>query len=175
MKNRRKRYYIDSVVQGVLLRRIVLHWFIFFALASVLMPLWHVMQTATFSKPFGSLLIEGWKETLPVLLLLGAMLPIFVWDTLKLSHRFAGPMYRIHQTIRGLIAGEDFRPIRLRPGDFWKDMAADFNCMVQRLASQAAKGQPLPERDAADADRYGSDTDALVEANGSGTPKHAHG
>ncbi|MFO7907064.1 MAG: hypothetical protein R6U98_30690 [Pirellulaceae bacterium] len=166
MKNRRKRRYVDSAVQGALLKRIVLHWFLFFAIAFFALPLWHVIQAAEFSQSFTSMILEGWRESVPALLLLVAMLPIFVWDTLQLSHRFAGPMYRIHATIRSLIAGETFHPIRLRKGDFWTDVATDFNTMVEQLSARPANSEPLPAPSTADTSQRHGDADALAEVNG---------
>ncbi|MFW6114236.1 MAG: hypothetical protein ACOC7K_00680 [bacterium] len=164
MNNRRKKHFIDSAVQGALLKRIVQHWFVFFTVAFFALPLWHVMQMTDFSQSLGSLLVEGWRASIPTLLLLVAMLPIFVWDTLKLSHRFAGPMYRIHGTIRSLIAGEEFQPIRLRGGDFWKDVAADFNTMVEQLRSQTTDSEPSTAPQPANTSQP-SGADALAEAD----------
>jgi hypothetical protein len=61
------------------------------------------------------------------------MLPIFIVDTIKLSNRFAGPIYRLRLTIRSLAEGETFRPLRFRDFDFWQGLADDFNMMVDRL------------------------------------------
>ncbi len=136
MRNRRKRYFIDSAVQGALLRRILLHWLIFFAMTALTLPLWRLMSGAEIAGPFSTMLFRSWQDTAPVLVILAVMIPIFVWDTVKFSNRFAGPMYRLHRTIQSLKNGETFRPIRLRKGDFWEDLAADFNAMVERLAQQ---------------------------------------
>ena len=137
MKNIRKKKYIDSAVQGAMARRIIQHWLTFFAVLFVLLPLWRLIQTGSLSAPFSTMIIESWKETLPVLLILAAMIPIFVWDTIKLSHRFAGPMYRFQKTIQSLAAGEEVAPIRLRKGDFWHNVADDFNAMLQRVNARA--------------------------------------
>ena len=61
------------------------------------------------------------------------MLPVFIVDTIKLSHRFAGPIYRLRQTIR--IAGRRrarYQPMKFRDFDFWQGLAEDFNQMVER-------------------------------------------
>jgi len=136
MQNRRKRKVIDSVVQGAIGRRIALHWLIFFAMAFFTLPLWNIISGMQFSGSFSSLLARGWMETAPVLVILLAMLPIFVWDTVKFSHRFAGPMYRFHQTVKSLAAGEDVPPIRLRKGDFWTEVADDFNSLIKSLTEE---------------------------------------
>ena len=136
MRNRRRKRFIDSAVQGAISRRIARHWIIFLAMVFMVLPLWRLMLATEFTGSFSALIFRSWLETLPVLVVLIAMLPIFVWDTVKLSHRFAGPMYRFHKTLKSLAAGEEVRPIRLREGDFWTEFADDFNTMVQRLARE---------------------------------------
>jgi len=148
MSNRRKKQFVESAVQGALLRRIVLHWLLFFTIAFFALPLWSMIQTADFSRPFASLMWQSWFETAPVFLLLIALLPLFAWDTITLSNRFAGPIYRLHKTIRSLGAGEGFRPIKLRKGDFWTDLADDFNDMVERWNAENETDESDAETDA---------------------------
>jgi hypothetical protein len=62
------------------------------------------------------------------------MLPVFIMDTIKLSHRFAGPIYRLRGVIRGLAQGEAYKPVQFREFDFWQEMAADFNTMVEKIS-----------------------------------------
>ena len=133
MRNRRSKQFIDSAVQGELIARILFHWLLFFAATLLALPLWRIMVSTGFTKPFFSLMLDGWMEMAPIWILLLAMFPVFAWDTVTFSHRFAGPMVRFRNTIRRLAAGEHVPPIRLREGDFWKEMADDFNLMLARL------------------------------------------
>jgi hypothetical protein len=136
MRPRRRKKFIDSAVQGALIRRIVLHWLVFFTIAFFTLPLWQLMRGGEFLKPFAILMMDSWAESAPVFAILIALLPLFVWDTVVLSNRFAGPVYRLHTTIRKLTAGEEVPPIRLRKGDFWTKLADDFNLMVERLSAE---------------------------------------
>ena len=89
------------------------------------------------SNPFRSLeehAQQVWWTHGPFLLVLFFMLPVFIVDTLKLSHRFAGPIYRLRQTIRSLAKGGKFTPMKFRDFDFWQGLADDFNQMVERLS-----------------------------------------
>lgn len=142
MKSRRKKHFVDPAVQGALIRRLVLHWLIFLTMTFFTLPLWRIWSTGNIFTPFPALMIESWEETAPVFLVLIAMLPIFVWDTVKLSHCFAGPMYRFQRTIQDLAAGEEVRPIRLRKGDFWTGFAEDLNRMMERLAAERRQDAP---------------------------------
>ena len=134
MSNRRKKQFIDSAVQGALVRRIILHWLIFFTMTVLALPLWRLLSAADFSTPFMKQMLDGWAAAAPTLIILIAMLPLFVWDTVTLSNRFAGPMYRLHKAIRNLATDEEVQPIKLRKGDLWADVADEFNAMLQRLA-----------------------------------------
>ena len=48
------------------------------------------------------------------------LLPVFLRDTLKLSNRFAGPMYRLRTGLKGLTESQPIAPIQFRTGDFCK-------------------------------------------------------
>jgi hypothetical protein len=53
--------------------------------------------------------------------------PVYVWDLVKLSHRFAGPMLRLRRILKDLAAGRRASHLRFRPNDFWQETAIDFN------------------------------------------------
>ncbi|NQT16923.1 MAG: hypothetical protein HQ582_29465 [Planctomycetes bacterium] len=139
MRNLRKKRFIDSPVQGALIRRIVLHWLVFFSVMLVVLPLWRIMCSGNLMGPFSKMMAESWVETAPAFIILLAMMPIFVWDTVTLSHRFAGPMYRFRKTLQELAARGEAAPVKLRNGDFWQDVADDFNAVLDRLAAEKAR------------------------------------
>jgi len=58
-------------------------------------------------------------------------------------------MYRLHRTIRSINDGEEFRPILFRDGDFWQEVADDFNTMMERFAEEkrAASSVEQPEEE----------------------------
>ncbi len=60
-------------------------------------------------------------------------LPIVVYDAIRYSHRFAGPVMRIRQTVSRLADGENVPPIVLRKGDFWTDVADEVNRLNERV------------------------------------------
>ncbi len=139
MKNRRKKRFVDFAVQGALIRRILLHWLLFLATACMVLPVWRIVTGAEPLGPFAELMSRGWVHSGPIFVILLAMLPVFVWDTVRFSQRFAGPMCRFHKTIQDINAGEGTRRIKLRQGDFWTQFADDFNTMMERM-EQRDKG-----------------------------------
>ena len=99
------------------------------------------------SNPFTSIREHArnlWWTHGPFLLVLVFMLPVFIVDTIKLSHRFAGPIYRLRQTIRSMARGGAYTPVKFRDFDFWQGLAEDFNQMIERIIDkkQPAKSEP---------------------------------
>jgi hypothetical protein len=75
------------------------------------------------------------------------VLPLLIYDALKLSNKFTGPLFRLRRELRRLAAGEHVPPIRFRSRDFWVAMADEFNAASQRmdmLATLAEKGRKAP-------------------------------
>lgn len=138
----RKKTFVDPKVQGALVRRLVFHWCAFLGVAALVAFCLQVL-----SNPFRSLeehAQQVWWTHGPFLLVMFFLLPVFILDTIKLSHRFAGPIYRLRNVVRGLANGDEFKPLKFREVDFWQGLADDFNRMVYRL-----KGESLDEPSAA--------------------------
>ncbi|TWT99617.1 hypothetical protein Pla108_05600 [Botrimarina colliarenosi] len=138
-KQRRKAEYIDPEVQGALARRLSVHWLLFTVLAcSLLVGLKWMSQPFM---PVGDHLSEAWWTYGPVLLVLLCLAPVFIHDAIRLSNRFTGPMLRLRAATRQLAAGERPERITLREGDFWKDLAENFNQAVDRLYADKASAE----------------------------------
>src|SRR6187455_1216601 len=129
----RKKHYIDSHVQGALTRRIIFHWLVFMLVTSVVAFVVQVL-----ADPFRGLtshLQDLWWSQGPFLLVMVFLLPVFVMDAIKVSNRFAGPIFSLRRTIRGVAAGETPRKLKFRQGDFWHDLAEDYNAMLTKLGA----------------------------------------
>ena len=138
MKNRRTKLVVDSSVQWTLVRRVACHWLYFLVLTAALLPFWVVIVSGDIvGASFRSreIVAASWLAPVPVILFFLAIAPMIVYDVLKLSHRIVGPVYQLHKAIKGLAAGEEIRPLQLREGDFWKEVAADFNALAEQVAA----------------------------------------
>lgn len=146
---KRSKTLIDSEVQGGLLRRVALHWILFFVANTLALMVW----VGLFEQPDAS-----WRETmtvtvqrfLPFFVITMTLIPAFVWDTLKLSHRFAGPILRLRNTLIDMKAGRAVRPLKFRDNDFWQELAGDFNDVMRmrhEAANQEAGHQESGEQD----------------------------
>lgn len=128
---RRKKRFIDSRVQGALTRRIIFHWLIFVLVASAVAFLLQVL-----TDPFRGLdshLENLWWSQGPFLLVILFLMPVFVMDSIKLSHRFAGPIFNLRRAIRSVADGAAPRKVKFRKNDFWQDLAEDYNAMLSKL------------------------------------------
>lgn len=139
---KRTRTLVDSEVQGTLIRRVALHWVVFFICNAVALTIWirlFEQPDAEWGKTFGDTL----RRFLPFFVITASLIPAFVWDTLKLSHRFAGPITRLRNALVDLKAGRSVAPLKFRDNDFWQEIATNFNdVMVLRNASDGEKTEP---------------------------------
>jgi len=128
---RRKKRFIDANVQGALARRIIFHWIVFLVVASLAAFILQVL-TDPF-RPLADHLHDLWWTHGPFLLVLLFLLPVFIVDTIKISHRFAGPVFALRRAIRDVVQGKPPRKLNFRRHDFWHELANDYNAMLLRL------------------------------------------
>ena len=128
----RKRDYVDPQVQGQLARRLVLHWLLFTIVAAFLAVCLEWLRDPLRTLP--DLVWEASWNHGPFFLVLISLVPVFIYDAIKLSNRFAGPVFRLRKVARALAQGELPENVELRGTDFWRDLAADFNQIISRIA-----------------------------------------
>jgi hypothetical protein len=128
---RRTKKFIDVNVQGSLARRIIFHWLLFLLVASLASFILQVLSNPF--RPLTAHLRDMWWTHGPFLLVLVFLLPVFVVDSIKLSHRFAGPIYALRRAMRDIVQGKPPRKLKFRRHDFWHDLAEDYNAMLLRL------------------------------------------
>jgi nitrogen fixation/metabolism regulation signal transduction histidine kinase len=141
----RKKRFIDSRVQGALTRRIIFHWLVFMLVTSAVAFVLQVL-----ADPFRGLtahLKDLWWSQGPFLLVMVFLMPVFVIDAIKLSHRFAGPIFSLRRTIRGVADGEAPRKVKFRQDDFWQDLAEDYNAMLAKLGVVEAESSEPAEHE----------------------------
>ncbi len=60
------------------------------------------------------------------------LVPVYLRDIVKFSHRFAGPMSRLRAILNDLADGRRGMSLKFRPGDFWQETATDFNRFYEK-------------------------------------------
>jgi len=128
---RRARSFVDPEVQGGLLRKIAFHWILLFVVNSISLVVWVRM----FEQPeasWGATFTDCIERFLPFFVISALLIPAFVWDTLKITHRFAGPILRFRSALSAAAKGQEVEPLNFRNNDFWQEIASDFNSVVVR-------------------------------------------
>ena len=135
MAMKRRQHFVDSHVQGSLLRRILVHWLVFFGVACLSV----VALQSLLGNP-GVPMMERVQSEMGEFVFLGIVLlslfPAFMLDTIRFSNRFVGPIARLRRSLREL--GEDGKTptLQFREADFWADVAQEFNTINQRVQQQ---------------------------------------
>lgn len=149
--NKRQKILVNSRVQRAMILHTALHWTLFLAGTLVLLFCLQILL----GEPSGSYaehVERMWARYAPAFVVLLALMPVVVYDTMKLGHRIAGPMFRLRGALHRLANGERVEPVHFRKQDFWQEMAADFNTVLGRFQNDADKaaGRACPDDDAAD-------------------------
>lgn len=143
MFKRRTQNLIDFEVQSSLLLRLCIHWIVFLVATAFAMFMW----IRLFDSP-----VYSWEETttrfrdtfVPLLIVALALFPVFLLDSIKLSNRFTGPIFRLRRTLASLANGTPTQPLEFRSSDFWKSLAKDFNHVVSISRTEENKPAELP-------------------------------
>ena len=128
---RRARSFVDPEVQGGLLRKIAIHWTLLFVVNALALVIWVRM----FEQPeigWGATFGDCIRRFLPFFVITVLLIPAFIWDTLKITNRFAGPILRFRAAIASAARGQAVEPLHFRNNDFWQEIADDFNGLVNR-------------------------------------------
>lgn len=129
--SKRRKALVDPEVQGGVLRKIAFHWLCFFTCNALALMIWirlFEQPDADWGQTFGDTL----RRFLPFFVITLALIPAFVWDTLKLTNRFAGPILRLRAALADASQGRAIAPLHFRTNDFWQEIAQNFNAVMRR-------------------------------------------
>jgi hypothetical protein len=128
---KRKKLLVDPKVQGALLVRAAMYWAFSLSSITLLLLCWRIIAGP--ARPFYMHFDDMWFFYGPALVASIVLLPIVLLDTLRLSNRFVGPLFRVRTEMRKLARGERVEPLRFRDGDFWQEIAREFNAVAARV------------------------------------------
>ncbi len=141
---RRSRLFVHSRVQGWLLLRILVYLACAAVFVTISLLLWQLAVRGP-ARWNHNHLRDIWEQYAPVFISVGVLVPLFLYDMLRFSHRFMGPLHRLHRSLEALGRGESVRPIRFRKGDLLHEMADAFNQVARRLEQLEAGGESSRE------------------------------
>jgi hypothetical protein len=151
MRNR-KQYFIDPKVQGALMLRVAGYWFFCLLTMTIALLIWRLLTGP--ARMFYLHFDDLWYWYGPAAISSMLLLPLVLFDCVRMTNRFAGPLYRLRRELRKLAAGEKVPPIAFRAGDFWHDFAEEFNAVSRRMEILAERAEQAG-RSAAKSDRLG--------------------
>ena len=133
-RSQRKQNYVDTHVQGALLRRICSHWLVFFFVSALAVILLQTLLGDP-SKTLGQRLRLETGEFMFMAIVMISLFPAFMLDTIRFSNRFVGPIGRVRRYLRQLRAGQTDH-CSFRDDDFWSELATEFNEVADLVESQ---------------------------------------
>jgi len=63
---------------------------------------------------------------------------LFIYDMMRFSHRFVGPLFRLRKCVQAIIEGDEMTLMRLRKDDFLQELKDEFNEMLKVLEQRGA-------------------------------------
>ena len=146
--SRRKKHFISRRIQGRIISRIAGYWLLYHFV------LWHglfVFRYAQYrlndggtSQSLSRMYQQFCHDHLPLLVCAGLLLPLFMLDFVRMTHRIAGPLVRFRGALQDLAQGKTVPKVELRKGDLLTEFEADFNRFLDyynhtRPAGETAK------------------------------------
>ena len=130
-KSKRNLLLVDAKVQTPLLFRVTFYWLISLALMGLLIAI-----QVGYGSPSASLGLKLTRVLVafgPALITSMLLLPLLLFDVVRYSNRFAGPMHRLRREFAKLADTGQAEQLDFREGDFWKELADQFNRIADRM------------------------------------------
>lgn len=149
----RQKLWVDTNVQGVLIGRIVLYWvcaLLYVTLGTACFQYYqHPNWTAT--RHLQSLFSQFWPWIPSAVL----CLPLVIFDVIRLSNAFVGPIFRLRQHLNELCDNPQCRALKFRDDDYWSELVEPIHYLqaeIVALRTENAKLKRAAEQAAAVAD-----------------------
>jgi hypothetical protein len=119
----RRKLLVDRSLQGRMIIRVAFYWALYHA------ALWHALVLVQYfqhrfaglsgqpARSFWDQYAASFQNSQAILIAAVLLLPAVIWETLRQTHRVAGPLFRFQSTLQCLIDGGTPAPVKLRKGD----------------------------------------------------------
>lgn len=151
----RRKVWIDARIQGVLVGRIVIYWIATIAYLGVGIAVSQYCDQPdwTFSEHW-----QAWLKVIgPWVPSTCLLLPLVIYDIVRTSHAFTGPIIRLKQQLGKLAKSPNCTPMVLRQDDYWQDVISPVNTLQHQILSMHMTMQK--QRDIIDELRNGKSHD----------------
>ena len=133
-RGQRSRLFVSRSIQGIVMGRFALYWIGYH------FALWHGMLLYGYVRgnmfqtfltgsrmSFWEYYVKFFQANSTILICAAAICPIMLWDTLRVTHRIAGPVERFKSVLKKLARGEEVKEVQLREKDLLEDLRVAFN------------------------------------------------
>lgn len=133
----RKKFVVDRKMQVNLAVRLIGYWVgmwaVIFGLPFVAMLVYRSITTQfAFSELISRLAGDFWFPATISLMIM----PIVARDSIRFSHRIAGPVFRLRRELKNLADNGTAEEVHPRDGDYCTELADEFNRVVRRYSRQ---------------------------------------
>jgi len=148
---KRTRLWVNAAFQSKVLLRLGLHLLLYalivWCLAFFFAAIRSLMPPAG-TEPARSFHAEFLHRQQPFLISLVLVVPLFVYDLIKFSHRIAGPLYRCRRVMRDMASGKVVPEFKPRKHDLMPELFHDFNVLIKAWNARVARDNGLVEEKA---------------------------
>ena len=135
-QQKRKVYLVDNFLQLGIAFRVVVYCLAAFMFVLLTLTFWQTFVTD--GGLFAEHLINSCRRHAPVLVGMFLFLPFAIYDSIKLSHKFAGPIQRLRTDLENFHDDKSIR-VHFRDHDYLQDLPDTVNELldyIQNLESQ---------------------------------------
>ena len=135
----RRQVYVNRTIQGRMLRRFALMWFVYHVVLWNAMFLYRYLQyrgellAGAAPLPFADLYSHFFLQHYSVLVCALAVLPVLLWDMVRMTHRVAGPLVRFQRALSELAEGRRVDRVQIRDGDLLIEFQDEFNTFLDKI------------------------------------------
>ncbi len=138
-KKPRTKLLIDRDVQMAIVARVIFYWAGCSCFISMPLVIGRFLlePEVLIIDQIANVFYEHWS----IYLVLFVMLPFAIYDALRLSNRFAGPVFQIRKSLVNYNQTGRFTRVAIRKDDFWHDLADEVNKAVDSSTSSATRDE----------------------------------
>lgn len=151
-RGQRHQVFVSRSIQGAVMGRFAFYWIVYH------FALWHGMLIYGYLRgnmlstifagramPFLEYYGRFFQANNSILICAAAICPFMLWDTLRVTHRIAGPIVRFKDVLQRLTRGEAVKEVQLREKDLLLDLRDAFNEFLESRQNGAVIGQADPK------------------------------
>ncbi len=127
----RQQVWVDRRVQGVLVGRVILYWFCAVLYVGVGSACFQYYQNPELTMATHARILFG--QMWPWLPSAIMLLPLAIYDVVRLSNMFAGPVFSLRKHFAALRKDIACAQLVFREDDYWRDLATPINDMQAEI------------------------------------------